>query len=149
MNKLSHDKIANHFYNLGVQVALVNSGSDKTASYAAISRLAPMGGANIAAGASHVLGGAGLGLGAGLAAGSAELAGLLGGAGAITGKLLKDQNTLRIAESLGALERRAVAKALGGGVSGRVGGALISGGGPIGSLSEILTNQGVRKRVGL
>ena len=31
MNKLSHDQVANHFYNLGVQAALGNSGMDKTA----------------------------------------------------------------------------------------------------------------------
>jgi hypothetical protein len=153
MNKLSHDQVANHFYNLGVQAAL-GGGMDKTASSAAtralVSRLAPMGSRNIAAGAGHTTLGAGLGAALGAPLGAEAMASL-GGLGALGGKVVKDLNTIRLAEQLGALERRQVAKALGDGLGGRVGGAGLSllTTHPLGGLSEALTNQAVRRRVGL
>lgn len=151
MNKLSHDKIANHFYNLGVQAALGNTDMQKTAyAPAVISRLAPMGARNFLAGAGHVGGGSVLGgvLGSHLGPDAAVALSVLGGLG---GKLIKDQNTLRIAENLGALERKAVAKALGDSAAGRVGGGLssLATSGIVGGISEALTNKGVRRRVGL
>lgn len=150
MNKLSHDQVVNHFYNLGVQMA-IEGGMSKTANInKLISRLAPMGGANIAAGAGHALGGATLGalLGAPL---GAESAAYLGGLGALGGKLMKDRNTIRLAESLNPLQRMRVAKALGGGVPGRVGGfgTTLLTQGPLASLSEGITNQVVRSRLGM
>ena len=152
MNKLSHDQVANHFYNLGVQMA-VQGGMSKTASAnirRLVSRLAPMGGANMAAGAGHTLGGLTLGALAGAPLG-ADAAAYLGGIGALGGKVLKDASTLRLANQLGAVERMRVARALGDGVGGRVAGfgtsALTSG--PIGALSEGVTNQLVRRRLGL
>ena len=153
MNKLSHDQVANHFYNLGVQSAL-GGGMDKTAASAAtralVSRLAPMGGANIAAGLGHVTGGAGLGMALGAPMGAEGVA-ILGSLGALAGKGIKDRNTIRLAEQLGALERRQVAKALGDGIGGRVGGfgtSLLTTGG-LGAVSEALTNQAVRRRLGM
>ena len=150
MNKLSHDQVANHFYNLGVQMAL-EGGMSKTANInKIISRLAPMGGANIAAGAGHTLGGATLGMLAGAPLG-AEAATYLGGLGALGGKIIKDRNTLRLAEELSALEKMRVAKALGDGMAGRLGGfgtSLLTQG-PIASFSEGITNQAVRRRLGM
>lgn len=153
MNKLSHDQVANHFYNLGVQLAL-EGGMSKTANInKIISRLAPMGGANIAAGAGHVMGGGLLGTALGAPMG-AEAASILGSLGALGGKIVKDRNTLRLAGELSAHEKMRVAKALGDGIGGRVGGfgtSLLTHGplGPLAAVSEGITNQAVRRRLGM
>lgn len=153
MHKLSHDEVANYYYNLGVQMA-AQGGMSKTAGAASIrqlvSRLAPMGGANIAAGAGHTLGGAALGAALGSPF-SAEAMEVLGGIGALGGKLMKDRNTLRLANELSALERMRVAKALGDGIGGRVGGfgTTLLTQGPLAAISEGTTNQAVRRRLGM
>ena len=152
MDKLAYNQTRMYFYSLGVKTALSSSGRDKTAGYLTrhVSRLAPMGAGNIAAGAGHLIGGGMLG-GALGAVTEPELIPLLSSIGALAGKIVKDRNTRRIAENLGFLERRAVAKALGKGVGGRVGGALLSGvtSNVPGILSEALTNSAVRRKVGL
>jgi hypothetical protein len=106
MNKTAQDQIVNHFYNLGLQAALGNSGMDKTAFVSAAAlRRALAGGAEQSAaigraggerlyGIGGTLAGAGAGAGAGAALGgeSAILSALLGlggaGAGAAAGNIV-------------------------------------------------------------
>lgn len=99
MNKLSHDQIANHFYNLGAQLALGSAGMSKTAGISANAlRKALSGGAEQSAAIGRALAerqagqmgtlyGSTSGLGAGLAAGGDNLllSLLLAGAGSAAG----------------------------------------------------------------
>ena len=148
------NKLAKHYYTLGAQTALRNMGMEKPAYYDLVSRLAPMGTRNITAGAGHVGAGSILGFLLGAAVSpelTKSMVPTLLGAGA--GKLLKDRNTLNIAKSLNPLEKAVVSHELGKGVSGRVGGAALSllgsGGNPLVAIPEVITNQLVRKRLGM
>lgn len=101
MNKLSHDQVANHFYNMGVQAALGNSGMEKNARVglealhkllsAGSSQTSTLGkaiGERAGGQVGTVLGGLG-GLGAGLnISGNPVLDVLLGGAGTVGGASL-------------------------------------------------------------
>jgi len=160
MNKTAQAKIANYFYNLGVQTAVESTGMDKTAMSAsaakALSRINPMGARNIAAGAGWTMGGAGVGEALAHLSGNASSS--LGNnmmlAGGLAGKLLKDRNTIKAVEQLGLLERMAVRKGLANNKAGQFLAPLLSAANTQsfklpGVLSEAATNAAVRRRLGL